>query len=462
MHGLLLCVVFMNGFDRLSCSLHLCGFSFFDVPLSCNQTSLSLFFILGTGYWTARTALEYLIAVTASSARLQAHPHQIVAGGHSRGGHGVLTLATHLPDTFQAIVTASGYPDRELYGDANILFDLDLQLGNMDPLLTAIHWAVLHEHDNQQTAGNLKYFDVFVRAGAEDRTVNPFFQRMIARFLQANQANVVLSEKGGADHWYWDFNAPEDGGVVFDPLSRSFIEDHAVFASSVSSSPMSRRARAAEAGGFTVESWNPATFESSHGVRILQMISRLKKAIIRVSSAGAAAADFPSQAGKVDWVFQPSNVRRFIVSAEFWRRFPCTKLMQNTDFEVCEAVSISIAGIVFIIAEVGDADIEFVYSAESLPEEATEECVASQKRKFTWRLASGGSGDSGNFPHGTRSRGSSSRQLAHSHCERRPYNYGPARQAFQGPFVIIVGTMNSTGECDKSPPSHSQSNLLIF
>lgn len=50
-------------------------------------------------------------------------------------GHGALTVATHVPDRIRAIVSASGYADRESYGDANILFDLDLQLAYMDPLM---------------------------------------------------------------------------------------------------------------------------------------------------------------------------------------------------------------------------------------------------------------------------------------------------------------------------------------
>ena len=40
-----------------------------------------------------------------------------------------------MPDRIRAIVSASGYADRESYGDANILFDLDLQLAYMDPLM---------------------------------------------------------------------------------------------------------------------------------------------------------------------------------------------------------------------------------------------------------------------------------------------------------------------------------------
>lgn len=50
-------------------------------------------------------------------------------------GHGALTVATHVPDRIRAIVSASGYADRDSYGDANILFDLDLQLAYMDPLM---------------------------------------------------------------------------------------------------------------------------------------------------------------------------------------------------------------------------------------------------------------------------------------------------------------------------------------
>ena len=71
----------------------------------------------------------------------------------------------------------------------------------MDPLLISVNLATLHEHDNLQSMANLKYIDVFVRGGSQDRTVSPFFQRMIARALSVEQVNVTYSEKKGADHW---------------------------------------------------------------------------------------------------------------------------------------------------------------------------------------------------------------------------------------------------------------------
>ena len=252
----------------------------------------------------------------------------------------MLTLGTHLPDQFKALATASGYPDRESYGDANILFDLDLQLAYMDPLLIAVHLAALHEHDNMQTSGNLKGQHVLVRAGSEDRTVNPFFQRAIARVLEAQQANVTYSEKPGADHWYWDFETAEDGGVIFDPLTRSFLSDHAfeletsaavnrsTLATDRSNFPRNNpagRIETALVDGFTVESWNPATFESVHGIRILAMISRLKKSVVEVlpvPSSSEQRTSFERSDGTVcTWHLSPSNVEKFVVTSDFWERF---------------------------------------------------------------------------------------------------------------------------------------------
>ena len=78
----------------------------------------------------------------------------------------------------------------------------------------AIHLATIQEHDNLQLADNLRGKNAFIRAGGADRTVSPFFQRQIARVLSAEGVNLTYSEKAGADHWYWDFDQPEDGGVV--------------------------------------------------------------------------------------------------------------------------------------------------------------------------------------------------------------------------------------------------------
>eukprot|EP01041_Mallomonas_annulata_P003130 gene3130-6156_t len=280
----------------------------------------------GTGLGTAIRSLEYLgtLTVTDSNTNIDrdtttsvadvvnvlaaaaADMTRVVLGGHSRGGHGVLTLATHCPDRFLAVATASGYADRENYGDANSLFDVDLQMSYMDPLLIAIHMAMIHEYDNAQSISNLKGLDVLVRSGSADRTVNPYFQRLIARILSAEGFNVTYSEKSGADHWYWDFDTPEDGGVVFDPLTRAFIHSH-------------------------------------FGIRIISVSSRLKRGKLDIkpiekvninnrrnnnNGNGNVHSSNDNQHHLhhdylCTWQITPSNVREFIITPKFWERFGC-------------------------------------------------------------------------------------------------------------------------------------------
>jgi hypothetical protein len=346
----------------------------------------------GTGFWSAVAALEYLGLVTADGP-VSADISTVVAAGHSRGGHGVLTLSTHMPSRVLAVATASGYPDRESYGDANILFDVDLQLAHMDPALLSVMLATIHEHDNLQSAVNLREHDVLVRTGGQDLTVSPFFQRQIARALAAVGVNITYSEKAGADHWYWDFDAPEDGGVVFDPLTRLFFHEH-LFGSS---KPVPE--------SFEFVSWNAATFEGWHGVHVMAMISRLKKAKVVVTTSVSEPCSIVT-----------ANVARLRIEPSLWTAHPCV-------------------GGLFIGGVPMDA---FARS------DAIDFCLAPvvPATKPVWGVCAG-----------------------HT---RGPHEYGPARQAFQAPFVIVVGSGQrgpascaATGDCDERDGGGVTAGMLM-
>ena len=329
----------------------------------------------GSGYQTAIAALDFLISSTAGTPAA-ADGSSVVVSGHSRGGHGALTVATHIPDRIKAIVSVSGYADRENYGDANTLFDMDLQLAYMDPLLLAIHLATIHEHDNLQLVDNLKGKNAFVRAGSADRTVNAFFQRQIFRVLTAEGVNATYSEKAGADHWYWDFDSPEDGGVVFDPAIRRFIQFN------VHNNDNGRGKILCN--GFEVASFNPSTIESSNGIRILQMISRIRKASVSVRF-GADGVQL-----------EPSNVRKFVILAVFW--------------QLCDACSADRRLVRIGRRSVLEVEVHRdVFVCKGFGTSAWQECPEV-------------------------------RRSLSSLSERGPSNYGPARQVNHAPFVIVVGS----------------------
>lgn len=66
-----------------------------------------------------------------------------------------------------------------------------------------------------------------IRIGAADRTVHPHYPRRMFRLLRQQWTNVTYSEIADKEHWWWDTYETNDGGVVNDPVIRSFVIGHA-------------------------------------------------------------------------------------------------------------------------------------------------------------------------------------------------------------------------------------------
>ncbi len=66
-----------------------------------------------------------------------------------------------------------------------------------------------------------------IRIGAADRTVHPYYTRRMFRLLRQQRTNVTYSEIADKEHWWWDTYKTNDGGVVNDPVIRSFAVSHA-------------------------------------------------------------------------------------------------------------------------------------------------------------------------------------------------------------------------------------------
>jgi acetyl esterase/lipase len=183
-------------------------------------------------------------------------------------------LATHYPDRFKAVVSASGWFRREYYGDSNPIFNHDVQLGFQD-LETKVNSQVssqyelipggqsilersIAEHDCTQSARNLQDLGVYIRHGGSDRTVPVWMGRRYSRVLAQLGVFAAYQELPEMDHWWWDTAVPNDGGVMFDTTLRAFINSHFDLPTSI-------------ADRFTVTSLNPATFGPKHGVQVLKL-----------------------------------------------------------------------------------------------------------------------------------------------------------------------------------------------
>ena len=80
----------------------------------------------------------------------------------------------------------------------------------------------------------------------------------MARLLEEIGADVTLDELPGKQHWWWDSDQTNDGGVMFDKTVRTFLSKHAV--------PLPLPSTA-----FTVTSLNPAAFFGKGGCKIEQV-----------------------------------------------------------------------------------------------------------------------------------------------------------------------------------------------
>ncbi|CAE7837580.1 unnamed protein product [Symbiodinium sp. CCMP2592] len=223
-----------------------------------------------------------------------ADPGRLVVHGHSRGGHGAWALASRIPDRVLGVASACGWYSREEYGDANNLWVHDPALMHMDKLLLGIFHASVAENENSLHASNLKGLPALVRTAARDQAVPPWFGRRMARHLEEEGANVTFQEFD-QEHWWWDSQEANDGGVLHDPSLRKWTLEAV------------RRPRLALSellaqGDFVLAAGGPE-YEGRFGLRILQRRAPAARGFLTLSRA--------SEGKQV--VLTTANVLRFAV-----------------------------------------------------------------------------------------------------------------------------------------------------
>ena len=335
----------------------------------------------GQGHLNALTALEALASLSLQyNPAKAANASLVVAAGHSRGGHGACIMATHHTDTTLALAMVSGWFDREYYGDANPAFTHDVQLGHVDPQLRAVFESSVAENRCDLSSENLQPLPVLVRTGTEDKNVPPWHSRRFARVLATQGVDVAFTEVPGKEHWWWDTNSPNDGGVLFDTYMREF------YGRQLGSAMQVPRLKP-KAMSFTVVSLNPATFHGVNGVRILQQDVPGRTSRMQVSIE-------PDR-----WVLSSSNVRRFSI----------------------RSVSGAIATLVL-------PDAGVVIDGQAVP------------RESMLPLGEHSVGQPVHLARSTVDRGwSVVTSVDFEVTERGPSNYGPMRQVFTKPWKVVVG-----------------------
>ncbi|KAK3251372.1 hypothetical protein CYMTET_39286 [Cymbomonas tetramitiformis] len=245
----------------------------------------------GPGRLHALSALQALARASAESYPSEAcDPLRVLVAGHSMGGHGALLFALSSPDRALALNTNAGWLRKDSYGDSNTLWKHDLGVARTDPMLRALLEAAEAETATDSLASNLIGVPTLLRVGARDTTVHPYYLRKFARLLSEEGQAVRLVEVPEKEHWWWDSQESNDGGVVNDAQLRDFFARH-----------MQAPKPLTPPTAFSLTVFNPAASEGKGGLRIVQQVARMRRSTVRVRQL----AEPPGR-----WEVFTSNVKR--------------------------------------------------------------------------------------------------------------------------------------------------------
>ena len=385
----------------------------------------------GTGLHTAEEAVAALARLSREHPALityAADSRRLLFAGHSRGGHGAYMMSMHHPDSAVAVAALSGWWRREQYADANILFDLDLQLSFLEPALRAVLEATITDHDSSQLAANLRGLPVMLRTGGDDGSVPAYHTRRMARLLLELGVNTTFVELPGKPHWWWDTNTESDGGVMHDDQMRAFYAHL--------EQPLPPFAVTTE-----LVTYNPSTHRGRGGVRVLQQMVPFRRSVVRVSRGlggqrGAGAAAGSRGLAPVVLRVTTVNVRR-IAFCDAFRRWGGAGRWQDGGIRVVVEQGVGAEG----GAPEGGAGSQGLV----LPTDLVQRLVAGGCRV---------GGDGGGHDADAQGDGADATLTLLLESgrwrvvedpgwladERSPANYGPARQVLAKPFLIVVGT----------------------
>ena len=145
-----------------------------------------------------------------------------VFAGHSMGGHGSWIASVNRPDSTVCISATAGWIRKEEYGHSNAFFHLDLDNTHVDAELKSILEKAMGEFHVDKMVSNLQNMNVHIRVGGIDMTTHPWYSRRMHRLLIGEDINSTYEEVHGKQHWWWDTNVSNDGGVLNDEVLRNF------------------------------------------------------------------------------------------------------------------------------------------------------------------------------------------------------------------------------------------------
>jgi len=384
-----------------------------------------------TGFLSALTALETLgtpgdhgqgscilpSEIVPHFPRASINFHKVIFTGHSMGGHGAWTIATHVPDRALGVVSAAGWIRKEYYGDSNRFFIHDIGHSFIDSSLKGILENTFVEYNADVHGSNLKGLMVHARIGANDRSVPPYQVRKMVRVLLEHGVNTTYEEIPNKEHWWWDTLRSNDGGVLNDVKLRKIYR------------AMKRRTREGHESGsecfvdrFTLVAMHPGSVESKCGMRILQIWKPLSMSKLTVRWSSDV------------WHIQTQNVRRISVNGRYLcASVPCrssvtidqveqvpitlSQMKQNKMVEFCQYDDQQVVAEIVVVPTGTRNDVRPPPPPPPPPPRRWRRCAHS---------------DPIQHPLVTNT------SYSFEQYERGPTNSGPARQLFASPFVIVT------------------------
>ena len=134
--------------------------------------------------------------------------------GHSMGGHGTLSFATHFPDRAIGILAAAAW----IRFDHYVQEYTGSQSSHMDGVLKSVLEAAVAEYHTDLMAVNIKGIPFMARTGGRDTNVRPWNLRRFARLVdEVNRQPgfAIYSEIPDEKHWF--------DGVLSDNWVKKFL-----------------------------------------------------------------------------------------------------------------------------------------------------------------------------------------------------------------------------------------------
>lgn len=255
-----------------------------------------------------------------------------------------------------------------------------------DPFLKSILESTVSEYSVDLLVSNLKGFPVHTRVGSNDKTVLPFYTMKMNRLLRENGVKYTTELIEGKEHWWWDTIKENDGGVINDSKMRKKYKDiYDIYYRRELNVPKK----------FKLTVLNPANHEGKFGIRILQLIRPFSIGTISVTVV------------KNVWKLSTNNVQMIRIGCYYLE--PHTKfslyidgkkfsneILQNYVYRKCNGNNCE-----WILEEIKDYKIIRTVMPTTL--------------------------DYVPYP------------------KRSPISYGPMRQVYKRPFLVIIGS-NCTDE----------------